>query len=78
MMYYIFFNNETPSDLWDDNMLGDESFGKFYIGSGFVALHNIINNEPEMLKRVKIKDEQSNDYSVTEFLDKIEKWKIMS
>ena len=64
--------------MWDDNMLGDESFGKFYIGSGFVALNNIINNEPEMLEKVQIKDEQSNDYSVTEFLDKIEKWKIMS
>ena len=30
MMYYVFFNNEKPGDLWDDNMLGDESFGKFY------------------------------------------------
>ena len=79
MMYYIFFNNELQSgDMWDDNMLGDESFGKFYIGSGFIALNNIINNDPKMLENVKIKDEQNKDYSVTEFLDKIEKWKIIS
>ena len=64
--------------MWDDNMLGEESFGKFYIGGGFIALNNILNKEPEMLEKVKIKDEQGKDYSVTEFLDKIEKWKIMS
>ena len=79
MTYYIFFNNELRADnMWDDNMLGEESFGKFYIGGGFIALNNILNKEPEMLEKVKIKDEQGKDYSVTEFLDKIEKWKIMS
>ena len=79
MTYYIFFNNELRTDnMWDDNMLGEESFGKFYIGGGFIALDNILNKEPEMLEKVKIKDEQGKDYSVTEFLDKIEKWKIMS
>ena len=78
-MYYIFFKNELQSDnMWDDNMLGDESFGKFYIGSGFVALNNIINNEPELLERIKIKDEQGNDFTITEFLDKVEKWKIIT
>ena len=77
MMYYVFFNNEKPSDLWDDNMLGDESFGKFYIGNGFVALNNIINNEPELLENIKIKNEQGESYTITEFLDKIQKLKIV-
>ena len=79
MMYYIFFNNELNiDDMWDDNTLGDESFGKFYIGSGFIALNNIINNKPESLKNIKIKDEQGRDFTITDFLDKIEKWKIIS
>ena len=77
MMYYVFFNNEKPSELWDDNMLGDESFGKFYIGNGFVALNNIINNEPELLGNIKIKDEQNKSYTITEFLDRIHKLKIV-
>ena len=77
-MYYVFFNNEKPSELWDDNMLGDESFGKFYIGNGFVALNNIINNEPELLGNIKIKDEQNKSYTITEFLDRIHKLKIVS
>ena len=76
-MYYVFFNNEKPDELWDDNMLGDESFGKFYIGNGFVALNNIINHEPDLLENIKIKDEKGKDYSVTEFLDKIQKLKIL-
>ncbi len=77
MMYYIVLSERTE-DLWDQNTLGEESFGTFYTGLGYIALNNIINQEPELLSRVKIKDEKGKDYSVTEFLDKVEKWKIIS
>ena len=75
MMYYILFNENTE-DLWDQNTLGEESFGTFYTGLGFVALNNIIQREPELLPTIKIKDEKGKSYSLTEFLDKVEKWKI--
>ena len=75
-MYYILFNENTE-DLWDQNTLGEESFGTFYTGLGFVALNNIIQREPELLPTIKIKDEKGKSYSLTEFLDKVEKWKIM-
>jgi hypothetical protein len=74
-MYYILFNENTE-DLWDQNTLGEESFGTFYTGLGFVALNNIIQREPELLPTIKIKDEKGKSYSLTEFLDKVEKWKI--
>ena len=77
MMYYILFNENTE-DLWDQNTLGEESFGTFYTGLGFVALNNIIQREPELLPTIKIKAEKGKSYSLTEFLDKVEKWKIMS
>ena len=77
MRYYIILSERTE-DLWDQNTLGEESFGTFYTGLGYIALNNIINQEPELLSRVKIKDEKGKDYSVTEFLDKVEKWKIIS
>ena len=77
MMYYILFNENTE-DLWDQNTLGEESFGTFYTGLGFVALNNIIQREPELLPTIKIKEEKGKSYSLTEFLDKVEKWKIMS
>ena len=38
---------------------------------------NIINNEPELLGDIKIVDEQGKSYSITEFLDKIKKLKIV-
>ena len=77
MMYYIVLSERTE-DLWDQNTLGEESFGTFYTGLGYIALNNIIQKEPELLSRVKIKDEKGKNYSVTEFLDKVEKWKIIS
>jgi|TARA_B100000900_G_scaffold165072_1_gene140120 hypothetical protein len=77
MRYYIILSERTE-DLWDTNTIGEESFGTFYTGLGYMALHNIINQEPELLSSIKIKDEKGKDYSVTEFLDKVEKWKIIS
>ena len=78
MTYYILLNNDTVKDIWDDNILGEESFGKFYVGNGFLALDNIANKKPEVLDTVTIMDEQKNEYSVEEFLKLISKWKIMS
>ena len=75
---FILLGNDSTDDVWDQNTLGEESFGSFYVGLGFLALNNIIQREPELLSTVKIKDEKGNDYSVTEFLDKVEKWKIIT
>tara|TARA_A100001515_G_scaffold138097_1_gene131368 strand:- start:1865 stop:2101 length:237 start_codon:yes stop_codon:yes gene_type:complete len=78
LKYYILFANESDNDLWDQNTLGEESFGSFYVGLGFLALNNIIQREPEILHTLSIKDEKGKDYTVTEFLDKVEKWKIIT
>lgn len=75
MTYYILLNDNE--DLWDENILGEESFGKFYTGNGFIALNNMIQKEPEALSDVKIVDERGSKYSITEFLDTIKKFKIM-
>ena len=77
MTYYILFN-EKSDDLWDENTLGEESFGTFYTGLGYIALNKIVQTEPELLARIKIKDEKGRDYSVTEFLDSLQKWKIIT
>ena len=75
MTYYILLNDNE--DLWDENILGEESFGKFYTGNGFIALNNMIQKEPEALDDVKIVDERGSKYSITEFLDTIKKFKII-
>ena len=78
MTYYILMDNDTVEDIWDENILGEESFGTFYAGNGFVALNNMVIREPEALESIAIIDEKKNPYSVEEFLDLIKKWKIMS
>tara|TARA_R100000482_G_C4986161_1_gene85410 strand:+ start:111 stop:335 length:225 start_codon:yes stop_codon:yes gene_type:complete len=70
-------DNKTPEDLWDENILGEESFGKFYTGNGFTALNYIIQKKPEALDSIKIIDEKKKSYTVTEFLDTVKDWKIM-
>tara|TARA_B100000519_G_C14236256_1_gene434921 strand:+ start:1232 stop:1468 length:237 start_codon:yes stop_codon:yes gene_type:complete len=78
MTYYILLENDSIENIWDENILGEESFGKFYVGSGYKALTNMINREPEVLESIAIIDERKNPYSVEEFLELISKWKIIS
>ena len=54
-------DNKTPEDLWDENILGEESFGKFYTGNGFTALNYIIQKEPEALGSITIIDEKGSN-----------------
>ena len=78
MTYYILLDNDSIEDIWDENILGEESFGTFYTGNGFKAFRNMVIREPRALESITIIDEKKNPYSVEEFLDLIKKWKIMS
>ena len=83
MTYYILLDNvynamDTMDDIWDENILGEESFGTFYTGNGFKAFQNMVIREPHILETVAIVDEKKNSYTVEEFLNLISKWKIMS
>ena len=52
MTYYILLDMDSVEDIWDDNILGEESFGTFYTGNGFVALNNIVMEKPELLSKI--------------------------
>ena len=78
MTYYILMDNDTVDDIWDENILGEESFGTLYTGQGFQAFQNMVVREPVALESIAIIDEKKNSYSVEEFLELIKKWKIMS
>ena len=47
MRYYIILS-ERKEDLWDTNTIGEESFGTFYTGLGYIALHNLFSQEQEL------------------------------
>ena len=78
MTYYILLKGDSVDDIWDNNILGEESFGTFYTGNGFKALDNIVTTNPDILETITIIDETKTKHSVSEFLDLITKWKIMS
>ena len=77
MTYYLLLDMDTTEDIWDENILGEESFGKFYTGNGYKALQNMVVREPHILETIAIIDEKKNPYSVEEFLNLISKWQIM-
>ena len=77
MTYYLLLDGDTEEDaLYDTNILGEVSFGTFYPSVGFIMLNRIINDKPELLETLKILDEQKKSHTITEFLDKLEQWKI--
>tara|TARA_B100001996_G_C18280823_1_gene446857 strand:+ start:260 stop:505 length:246 start_codon:yes stop_codon:yes gene_type:complete len=77
MTYYLLLQGDTEKDVfYETNVLGEESFEMFYPSIGFMILQRILNDEPEVIKTVKILDERKNAYTVTEFVDKLEQWKI--
>ena len=78
MTYYILLDNDSIESIWDENILGEESFGTFYTGAGFKALNTIVMSESHLVETVKIVDEKNQSYSVEEFVKLISKWKIRS
>jgi len=78
MTYYILLEGDSKDAIWDENILGEESFGTFYTGDGFKAFNSIVMNEPTLLEKVTIIDEKKASYSVEEFVKLISKWKIKS
>jgi len=77
MTYYLLLSGDSEKDaLYDTNVLGEESFETFYPSVGFMILSRIIDQQPELLESLQILDEQKNSHTVTEFLDKLEQWKI--
>jgi len=78
MVYYILGKKENTENLmFSTNILGEESFGSFYPEQGFIAFHNIIHTKPEIIDEFIIMDEMGKKYSVSEFLDVVEKCKLI-
>ena len=77
MTYYLLLNGDSEKDsIYETNVLGEESFGKFYTGQGMKAFHNIVNNKPELLEDITILDDHKKQYTITEFMDILSKLKI--
>ncbi len=79
MTYYLLLKGDTEKDVfYETNVLGEESFETFYPSVGFMILQRILNQQPEIVKTIKIFDEKKNPYTLEEFVSKLETWKIKS
>ena len=82
MTYYLLTKGKTKKQDTlvlsgdESSLIGEESFGTFYPSVGFIVLNRVIESNPEFLKMLIIRDETNKAYTMTEFLDKIEKLKI--
>jgi len=76
MTYYIVMPEDNENNLWDENELGESSFGMFYPGRGMEALREIIEKHPIHLKNVEIINERNDKFTVLEFLELLSHWKI--
>ena len=79
MTYYLLLKGDTEKDvIYETNVLGEESFETFYPSVGFMILQRILKDKPEIIETIKILDEKKNPYTIEEFVNKLEQWKIKS
>ena len=79
MTYYLLLKGDTEKDvIYETNVLGEESFETFYPSVGFMILQRILKDKPEIVETIKILDEKKNPYTIEEFVNKLEQWKIKS
>ncbi len=77
MTYYLLLEGDSEKDVYfDSNVLGEESFDKFYPEKGFWALMNIKDRKPELLEMVTVKKETGEVISLDQFIDIISTLKI--
>ena len=77
MTYYLLLAGDSEKDsIYETNVLGEESFETFYPSVGFMILNRILNQQPELIESIKIIDEHKKPYTITEFIDSLEQWKI--
>ena len=77
MTYYLLLEGDSEKDVYfDSNVLGEESFGKFYPEKGFGALMNIKDRKPELLEKITVKKETGEVITLDQFIDVITTLKI--
>ena len=76
--YYIMLPDDGPNELeYDANILGQESFGKFYAEKGMMSLDAIVENHAELLQSTTIVTDTGIEFTITEFLDKLNEWDVL-
>jgi len=78
MQYFILLPGDKESDALNEaNLLGEESFGVFWAGSGLKALMMMVDQKPELLPTVIIRNDNTDQiFTIEQFLLRIQKLNI--
>ena len=77
MQFYLLMPGDTEQDALNEaNLLGEESLGNFWPGSGLSVLMTLVEKAPEALPTVRIMTDYKETMGVGEFLEKISTLKI--
>lgn len=71
-IYYLSFKNDSQYIE-----IGETSFNNFWTEEGFKILNKIINETPEAIDDMILKNEHGKEISITDFLDEIKNLKII-
>jgi hypothetical protein len=80
MQYFIFLPGDKESDALNEaNLLGEESFGVFWASSGLKALMMMVDQKPELLPHVTIRNDVTDEiFTIEKFLSNIQNLEIRS
>lgn len=78
MQYFLLMPGDTEEDMLNEaNLIGEESFGVLWAGTGLKTLMKIVDSNPEILPLVKIRNDLSTKiFTIEEFLTRIQKLKV--
>lgn len=79
MIYYLVMPGDSEEDMLNEaNLIGEESFGNFWAGTGLKTLMKVVDSKPELLPLIKIRSDMSNKIlTIEQFLTAIQKLKIL-
>lgn len=78
MQYYVFLPNDSvESSKYSTNILGNESFKKFWCDQGFELLSKLIDDKSEILDSITIKNDKNETLTVDQFLSRISKLQLV-
>jgi len=78
MQLFLLMPGDSEEDALNEaNLLGEASFGVFWAGSALTTLMKIVDQEPDLLPRIKIATDMSKRlFTIEEFLTTISKLQI--
>jgi len=77
MEYFILLPGDKIENIdFNAHLLGEQSFNVFWAGDGLRALMNLSKKAPEKLDEVRIIDNKKNEFTVEEFLKKLDRLEI--